>query len=111
MIFLYTKSGLAHGFIANCGTCRLKDLQPANSLVTFWGFGINDSGVVVGQMTTSGGYHAMICTNGKLQDLNKLTTAGSGWTLIEANAINDAGQIVGTATKGSEEHGFLLTPQ
>lgn len=49
--------------------------------------------------------------NGKLQDLNKLTTAGSGWVLIEADAINDAGQIVGTALKGNEEHGFLLTPQ
>ncbi len=61
-------------------------------------------------MTTNGGYHAVIYSNGKLQDLNK-TTAGSGWTLIEADAINDAGQIVGTALKGSEEHGFLLTPQ
>jgi hypothetical protein len=60
MVFLYTKSGLAHGFIANCATCKLKDLQPATSTLTFWGFGINDSGVVVGQMTTNGGYHAVI---------------------------------------------------
>ena len=48
----YTKNGSAHAFIANCATCPLKDLGTfAGSTSTVWGFGINDSGVVVGQST------------------------------------------------------------
>jgi len=108
----YTRSGLAHGFIANCGTCALKDLEPADSLMTVWGFGINDSGVVVGQATFASGYHAFVYSNGQIQDLNKLIPAGTGWVLVEAYAINNAGQIVGMAMRGDGvEHGFLLTPQ
>jgi probable HAF family extracellular repeat protein len=108
----YTKSGLAHAFVTNCATCKLKDLGPANSTTTTWGFGINDSGVVVGQATFGGGYHAFIYSGGKMQDLNKMIPAGSGWVLSEADAINNAGQIVGMALKANgEEHAYLLTPQ
>jgi probable HAF family extracellular repeat protein len=108
----YTKPGAAHAFLAACGSCRLKDLGTiGGSTSTSWGFGINDSGVVVGQSTFGGTYHAFVYSNGKMQDLNKLIPAGSGWTLIEADGINNSGQIVGTALKGSEEHAFLLTPQ
>jgi probable HAF family extracellular repeat protein len=109
----YLKNGEAHAFIANCATCKLKDLGAFGSTGTTWGFGINDSGVVVGQGSCGceAGYVAFVYSNGKLQDLNKLIPAGTGWTLIEAAAINDAGQIVGTAIRGQEEHGYLLTPQ
>jgi probable HAF family extracellular repeat protein len=48
----YTKNGSAHAFRANCATCRLKDLGTiGGSFSSVWGFGINDSGVVVGQST------------------------------------------------------------
>jgi probable HAF family extracellular repeat protein len=108
----YTKNGAAHGFIANCATCPLKDLGSfSGSTSSVWGFGINDSGVVVGQVTFGGTYHAFVYSNGKIKDLNKLIPAGSGWTLIEADGINASGQIVGMMMKGSEEHGYLLTPQ
>jgi probable HAF family extracellular repeat protein len=108
----YTKSGSAHGFIANCATCPLKDLGTfSGSTSTVWGFGINDSGVVVGQATFAGTYHAFVYGSGKIKDLNKLIPAGSGWVLIEADGINSAGQIVGTMIKNSEEHAYLLTPQ
>jgi probable HAF family extracellular repeat protein len=107
----YTKSGLAHAFVANCATCKLKDIEAPNSTMTTWGFGINDSGVVVGQATFGNTYHAFIYSGGKLQDLNKMIPTGTGWVLIEADAINNAGQIVGMAMRANgEEHAFLLTP-
>jgi len=52
-----------------------------------YGFGINNSGVVVGESThTSGstGYHAFVYDDGKMQDLNKLIPPKSGWTLTTA---------------------------
>jgi len=108
----YTKNGSAHGFIANCGTCPLKDLGTfAGSDSTVWAFGINDSGVAVGQSTFAGTYHGFVYSGGKIKDLNGLMTGGSGWVLLEANGINSAGQIVGMGTFNGQEHAYLLTPQ
>ncbi len=108
----YTKNGAAHGFVTNCATCKLQDLGTfAGSTSTVWGFGINDSGVVVGQSTFAGTYHAFVYSGGKIKDLNNMIPAGSGWVLIEANGINSAGQIVGMGTHNGGEHAFLLTPQ
>lgn len=47
---------------------------------------------------------------GGFQDLNSLVAAGSGWTIQDALAINDRGEIVGKATHNREEGGFLLIP-
>ena len=49
-------------------------------------------------------------SGGKFQDLNKLIPAKSGWVLIEANGINNAGQITGMGMHKGLEHAFLLTP-
>ena len=43
-------------------------------------------------------------------DLNALLPADSGWVLLSANAINDAGQIAGEGIFGGEVRAFLLTP-
>jgi probable HAF family extracellular repeat protein len=108
----YTKNGSAHAFITNCPTCPLKDLGTfAGSTSTVWGFAINDSGVVVGQSTFGGTYHAFVYSSGKIKDLNKMIPAGSGWVLIEARGINAAGQITGMGMHNGQEHAFLLTPQ
>ena len=46
-----------------------------------------------------------------MQDLNNLIAPTSGWTLEEANGINDLGQIVGGGYNSSGQwHAFLLTP-
>jgi len=76
-------------------------------------FAINDSNVVVGYGNLSNNAaHAMIWTSsGGMKDLNTLIPSGSGWTLINANAINNVGQIVGYGMKGTHNHAFLLTPQ
>jgi probable HAF family extracellular repeat protein len=108
----YTKNGSAHAFIANCGSCALKDLGTiTGSTSTVWGFAINDSGVVVGQTTFQNTYHAFVYSGGKMKDLNSMIPAASGWELTEANGINAAGQIVGMGTINGQEHGYLLTPQ
>ncbi|HEY6370560.1 MAG TPA: hypothetical protein VIX37_08270 [Candidatus Sulfotelmatobacter sp.] len=75
-------------------------------------FGINDSSVVVGYGNVSNNAaHAMVWTSTeKMQDLNSLIAAGSGWVLINANAINNVGQITGYGTKGGYNRAFLLTP-
>jgi probable HAF family extracellular repeat protein len=104
----YTRSGAAHAFLATSGV--LKDLGTMNDPnATTWGFGINDSGIVVGQSTYQGTYHAFVYSGGKMKDLNKLIPAGSGWVLLTANGINNAGQIVGEGMHNGKEHGFLLT--
>ncbi len=75
-------------------------------------FGINDSSVVVGYGNLSNNAaHAMVWTSaGGMKDLNSLIPAVSGWVLINANAINNVGQITGYGTKGGNNHAFLLTP-
>ena len=77
----YTKSGLAHGFIASCANLRLKTTwgRSRESTSTVWAFGINDSGVVVGQSTFSNTYHAFVYSGGKMKDLNAMIPAKSGW--------------------------------
>jgi probable HAF family extracellular repeat protein len=75
---------------------------------------INDSGVVVGTMRAAGGssnWHAYIYVDGVATNLNSLIPAGSGLHLAFGTAINNAGQIVGTAVDArGQQHAYLLTP-
>jgi len=75
-------------------------------------FGINGSSTVVGYGNIfDNAPHATIWTStGGMEDLNAFIPVGSGWVLINANAINDAGQITGYGTKNGHNHAFLLTP-
>src|SRR5215218_688686 len=74
--------------------------------------GINKSGQVVGWSDNSSGErHAFIydSTNG-MKDLNSLIPADSGWTIHEARAINNNGQIAATGYKdGVGQHALLLS--
>ncbi len=70
---------------------------------------INNEGQVVGDSDTVPGVNstrAFIYGDGKMTDLNSLIDPASGWTLVQATAINDSGQIVGYGSMGA----FLLTP-
>jgi probable HAF family extracellular repeat protein len=95
------------GVIADLGT-----LDGTSSLAT----SINRDGLIVGAIeyaSDPGHPRAFIGTAGPtpcIQHLSDLLDPGSGWTLISANAINDAGQIVGTGVVGTESHGYLLNP-
>ena len=92
--------------------------DPGTDLGTLGGlrsyaYGLNDNGVVVGYSTLYGDtvHHAFAYFGiGPMLDLNGLIDPILGWSLTEAYAINNLGQIVGLGTLGGEEHGFVLTP-
>jgi probable HAF family extracellular repeat protein len=54
--------------------------------------------------------HAFLISDGTGVDLNSQIPAGSGWRLGVANAINDAGEIVGVGHHNGDRHAFLLEP-
>jgi len=106
-----TLGGYEHAFRAIDGV--MTDLGTLGGGYSY-GVGINDSNVVVGGSFVDVGntiYHAFVCTNTTIVDLNSLLDdSGTGWTLIEARAINDAGKIVGTGQFQGTKHAFLLKP-
>lgn len=81
-------------------------IQPLGALPggdgTGQAFGINDAGVIVGSASAgSGQIHAFRYQGGTMQDLGALgaaTASGQVYSRSQANAINAAGQIVGTST-------------
>jgi len=63
--------------------------------------GMNRDGLVVGwAKTASGEQHAFLWTGGQMVDLNSLVDMAPGAALVEATAINDAGQIVANGSNG-----------
>ena len=91
---------------------KIQDLGVIKSGTYSMAFAVNNSSVVVGYGNiASNAAHAMIWTSaGGMLDLNSLIPANSGWVLVNANAINNVGQITGYGTKGGHNHAFLLTP-
>jgi len=74
-------------------------------------YSIDASGQIVGDsLTADNRQHAFLYSDGTMQDLNHLIPADSGWELIRATGINDAGQIVGYGRIGGQTRAFLLTP-
>jgi probable HAF family extracellular repeat protein len=72
---------------------------------------INSSDDIVGtSLDSSGDYHAFIDVNGVMTDLNSLIPATSGWDLINADGINNAGDIVGFGDNDGLLEAFELTP-
>lgn len=98
--FLYT-----NGTMTDVGTLR-KTISEAR--------GINSTGQVVGWSYNheDGAHNAFVYRHGSLSNLNNLLDgSGKGWTLEEAIAVTDNGQIVvlGVNPLGLQE-AFLLTP-
>ena len=54
--------------------------------------------------------HAVLWRGGQVIDLNSVLVNNPGWTVQEATALSDGGQIAGTGTIGGKTHAFLLTP-
>lgn len=59
---------------------------------------------------TNGLWRAFYYENGRTHDLNSLLPLDSGWTLVDARAINDQAQIVGVGQKDGQTRAFLLFP-
>ena len=70
---------------------------------------VNDSGQITGYRGVAGNAsrHAFVYNNGAMSDLNNLIDANSEWTLMTAQGINDAGQIIGYYEDSNGMHGFL----
>jgi uncharacterized membrane protein len=77
---------------------------------------INDAWEIVGSGIVNAdplNRHGFVELNGQVHDLNDiLDGSGSGWTVIDASAIDNQGDIVGTARADSDGsiHAVLLTP-
>jgi probable HAF family extracellular repeat protein len=85
----------------------MQDLGTLPGASSSGGLAINNKGQVVGQ---SGQAFVWSETTG-MQDLNSLIDPASGWTLLWAFAISDAGQITGSGLINGESHAFLLIPE
>jgi probable HAF family extracellular repeat protein len=63
-------------------------------------YGINELGQVVGFTDTDTGTATYLYTDGAMVLLDTLIDPASGWTITDANGINDLEQIAGRACKG-----------
>ena len=111
---LLTAGSVLHAFLYSGGA--MMDLGTLGGTES-WGYGINSSGQVVGYSKNAPNVtdffsRAFLYTPATgMVDLNNLIPPASGWTLQEAHAINDAGQIAGLGVSPSgAQHAFLLTP-
>lgn len=80
-----------------------------------FGLAINGAGTVVGEATVNrfDSFHAFIAhPGGNMKDLNEMMdpASGTGWVLMMAEGINDAGQIVGYGEHNGRAAAFRLTP-
>jgi probable HAF family extracellular repeat protein len=79
-----------------------------------YSYNIGVGGQVVGAseiVTTSDRTHAFLYTSGSgIVDLNTAIDPLSGWELLDAADINDAGQITGQGLINGQFHAYLLTP-
>jgi probable HAF family extracellular repeat protein len=80
-------------------------------------YGLNDSGVVVGQaqpVDGDSGSLAFLYSQGKMKDLNSMIDPAhplvAGTILTSANAISNTGKIVATGFNGTTSSAWLLTP-
>jgi probable HAF family extracellular repeat protein len=105
-----TSGGPAHAFLYS-GNGPMQDLGTLLGGTSSHATGINDSGKIVGYASTSDNPHAFLYSGGSMTDLNSLVDLDSGWTLEQANAINNIGQIVGMGRNAAGQgFAFLLTP-
>jgi probable HAF family extracellular repeat protein len=106
-------TGEAHAVLWSEGT--LTDLGTVDGIPYSAARAINASGQVVGTAdpycSPCAAPRAWTWQPGTaVTPLDSLVAPGSGWTLRQANGINDAGQIVGAGLHDGAQHAFLLTP-
>lgn len=104
------ESGEYHAFLhtEENGIMDLETLGGAQSIA----LSINNFGWVVGHSDIAPAEERAFiwrATTG-MKDLNTMIPADSGWVLLSAEDINDAGQIVGEGKINGQTRAFLLTP-
>lgn len=100
--------GFAHAFVWMGGT--LVDIGTLGGGQSY-AYAVNDSGTVVGySLTSDNSSHAFVYSNGVMLDLNNLIPMGAGWTIDEAYAINNSGDILGEGTLDGQLYAVELLP-
>ena len=99
---------IVHAFTTRPDTGALQDLRPLGNAL-YLSSGINAAGQVVGGVITLRDQdRAFVCRGGRITVLDELAAGSApGWTLQEADAINGAGDIVGSGTVSGARHAFL----
>lgn len=85
-------------------------LTPLADTLTSRAHDVNAAGQIVGTTSVSGSSLATLWDLDTPYDLQDLLINPGNWTLFQAVAINDGGQIVGWGTNGLGLSSFLLTP-
>jgi probable HAF family extracellular repeat protein len=89
------------------------EIAPLSGDQYSFGNSINASAQIVGvSLGIIGQHHAFLCTPGQGSvNLNSLLPKGSGWTITDATAINDKGQIAGWGINAlGFRRAYLLSP-
>jgi probable HAF family extracellular repeat protein len=88
------------------------DLDTLDSVYSV-AYGLNATNQAVGLFVASheDEDRAFLYSQGRMVDLNERVESEEPWLLIEARAINDAGQVVGYGLRNERERAFLLTPK
>lgn len=113
--------GLGAGFAELAGATHAVLLHPTNGWtdldtldsVYSVAYGLNGQEQAVGLFVASheDEDRAFLYSRGEMLDLNERVETEEPWLLVEARAINDAGQIVGYGLRNERERAFLLTPR
>jgi probable HAF family extracellular repeat protein len=102
----------ANGKSTDLGT--LPPTVPNPGLLSSQAFGINIWGQIVGDSEDriANFTHGIIYYNGVMHDLNSMLSASTkGWVIVEANSINDLGQILCYASyQNNPSVSVILTP-
>lgn len=107
------KDGTFHSFIWTkaTGMRDLGTLSGAIVTVASCCHTINNRKQVVGfSIDTTGNMTAFLWQDNVITDLNTLIPANSGWYLLAASSVNNAGEIVGWGLIDGDVHAFLATP-
>jgi uncharacterized membrane protein len=105
---------MEEAFLASDGVFGGMNLLSLGWTAAAWD--INDAWEIVGSGIVNADprdRHGFLELNGQVYDLNGiLDGSGSGWTVVDASAINNQGDIIGTARADSDGsvHAVLLTP-
>ena len=115
------QEGVCAGFAEFAGATHAVLFQPTNGWqdldtldsVYSVAYGLNRQRHAVGLFVASheDEDRAFFWSDGHMVDVNERVESEEPWLLVEARALNDAGQIVGYGLRNERERAFLLTPR